>query len=273
MQDLPQLAAPAAQENTRSAPLDSREAEAMRLRAKILGLRIRQSRIAAGRSLDDCAKQLRLPQALITSWEFGEALPSRPQMQLLADYLGLSVSSFSQDGEQAAPPADSGISAGADIALEARRQPEQKVKHKHAEFLALRQRLLGGLIRAARRKQAISAEELSGLSGIESSQLQAYEFGEQVMPMQHLQALAKALELDLADLISSAAQPALNADEKSVKQSVDQCRDQNMRSSEQKTRSIMQLAEAFSALPSEELQRIADALRLISRAKSGSNDG
>lgn len=270
MQDLSRLAAPAAQENTRSAPLDSRAAEALRLRAKILGLRIRQSRIAAGRSLDDCAKQLRLPQALITSWEFGKALPSRPQMQLLADYLGLSVSSFSQDGEQAAPPADSGLSAGADIALESHRQPEQKVKHKQdeqAQIVLLRQRLLGGLIRAARRKQAISAEELSGLSGIESSQLQAYEYGEQVMPMQHLQALAKALELDLADLISSAAQPALNAGEKNVGKSMDK----NMMNAEQKTRGIMQLAEALSALPSEELQRIADALRLISSAKSGSD--
>ena len=251
MEDLSQFAAFAARENQPDAPLDRREKEAARLRAKIGGVLIRQSRMAASRSIEDCADHLQVSPELATAWEYGDDLPSPSQLERLASYLNVSVRSFWQDHE----PVEL-----ADVAVE------------QDQSLALRQRLLGGLLRVARDLKGISIEQLSEMTAIDPSLLQEYEYGGRAIPMKHLLVLANALDRDLEYFLESGHE--LDAEiegDSAATAPVANSKDKQRFAVDRKTQGIIKLAVAFSQIPSEELHRIADALLLISRAKSGSN--
>lgn len=58
--------------------------EAYLIRAKMLGVMLRDARMAAARSLPDCAHMLRIEPSLLEAWEYGDEVPSLPQLELLA---------------------------------------------------------------------------------------------------------------------------------------------------------------------------------------------
>ena len=251
MEDQSQFAASLARVTQSHTPLGSREAEAMRLRAKILGVLIRQRRVAASRSIEDCADHLQTPPELVTAWEYGDEAPSLPQLEHLASYLNVAVSAFWQYQESIAVEQDG---------------PE------HDQFVALRQRLLGGLLRAARDLEGISIEQLSELSAVDKDLLQAYEYGEQVIPMNHLLALANSLGRKLDYFLESGQELDAALEEVSASSaSAANCDEKRRFAVDQKTQGIIKLAVAFSQIPGEELHKIADAILAISKAKSGSN--
>lgn len=249
MEDLSQVAAPSARETASPAPLDQREDEALRLRAKIVGVLIRQSRVAESRSVEDCADRLQVSPELVTAWEYGEDVPSRPQLHGLAAYLNVPVGVFWRERELIEPEVD--------VA-----DPDQ--------FLALRQRLHGGLLRVARDLKGIDIEQLGEKTAIDSGLLQAYEYGERRIPMNHLLVLANTLDCDPDFFLESGH--GLDADtepEMSFTSHDDIAERKPKFAVDKKTQGIIKLAVAFSQIPDEELQSIADALLSISRAKSG----
>ena len=66
-------------------------AESYRLRGKMLGVLIRDARISASRTVEDCARLLQVPSAQIMAWEYGDDVPSLPQLELLAYYLDINL--------------------------------------------------------------------------------------------------------------------------------------------------------------------------------------
>src|SRR5690606_4931504 len=64
------------------------------LRARILGVLIRDARQAAGLSPAACAEQIGVMEDVLLAWEFGRAVPSLPQIELLAAALDVPVSHF-----------------------------------------------------------------------------------------------------------------------------------------------------------------------------------
>ncbi len=251
MEDLSQFAAFAARENQSGAPLDKREKEAARLRAKIVGILIRQSRLAASRSIEDCADHLQVSPELVIAWEYGDDLPSPPQSERLASYLNVSVSTFRQDHEPVELP---------DVAVE------------QDQSFSLRQRLLGGLLHVARDLKGISIEQLSEMTAIDPSLLQEYEYGGQSIPMKDLLVLANALDRDLEYFLESEHELDAEAEGESASTApVPTSEDKRRFAVDRKMQGIIKLAVAFSQIPSAELHKIADALLSISKAKSGSN--
>ncbi len=250
MEALLQFAVPAA-------PLDHREAEAIRLRAKIVGVLIRRSRMAASLSIEDCAKCLQVSTEQISNWEYGDYLPGPPELKRLADCLKVPLSSFWQHQEP--------------IEL-ARCSRSSRASVENDQQLALRQRLRGGLLRAARELKGMSIQGLSDMSNIDCSLIRAYEYGERAMPPNHLRALANSLERDidffLAGAQDSGAILELGATTSPAPTSAEA---EANHAADQKTKGIIKLAVALSQIPSEELRGIADALTAISKAKSGGN--
>ena len=251
MENLSPLATRAPQLSQNLTPLDIREAEAMRLRAKIVGVLIQQSRKAASRSVEDCARRLQVLPELVTDWEYGDDVPSLPQLELLASYLNVPVSMFWQENEP--------------------REFQEEVA-ENDQFVALRQRLLGGLLRAARDPMGITIEQLSELTAIDKSLLREYEYGEQVIPMNHLLVLANSLDRDLEYFLENEHNLDAGIEPENASSAAMANTDEQRRfADDQKTQGLIKLAVAFSQIPSEELHRIADALIALSRAKSGSN--
>jgi len=145
-------------------------AEAYRLRAKMMGVLLRDARVSAARTIDDCARLLRVNPEQIESWEFGDESPSLPQLELLAYYLDVPVSHFW--GMQTAKISRAGS------------------EEIQPEYISLRNRMVGALLRQAREELGLPFQRVSEKTGIDVATLEAYELGDILLPMPILLTLA-----------------------------------------------------------------------------------
>ncbi len=157
--------------------------ESYRIRGKMIGVLLRDARVKAGRSLEDCAGLLRTTPNVIESWEFGDDVPSLPQMELLAYYVDVPVSHF----------------WGMD-ALEGIR--DEKVSAQQ-EYIALRNRMIGALLRIAREDLGITLEQIAEESGLPIERINAYEMGELPPPMHELTVLSSIVKKNIPYFLES----------------------------------------------------------------------
>jgi transcriptional regulator with XRE-family HTH domain len=160
--------------------------EAYRLRGKMLGVLLRDARVNAVRSVDDCARLLRIDPSLVEAWEYGEAVPSLPQLELLAYYLDVPVSHFW------------GLET-----LEAKGRPRADTQE---EYMNLRHRMIGALLRQARDDANKTIEEVSQATNIPVASIEAYELGELSIPMNELSALASVVSKNIGYFLETSSQ-------------------------------------------------------------------
>src|SRR5262249_44489941 len=141
-------------------PVERDHEEVHLLRARILGVLIRDARQANGKTQAEVAEALKVTEDQVRDWEYGRVAPSLPELEMLAYFLGIPVSQFwstktlsAQDEERDAPPPD--------------------------EYEGLRDRVIGTLLTLARKDAKLSQEELAKASGMTVEQIAAYEFGQQ----------------------------------------------------------------------------------------------
>jgi transcriptional regulator with XRE-family HTH domain len=147
---------------------------ALQLRAKKLGVLIRDARLARGRTLEECAAELGISPELFEAYEYGEASPSLPQVEWLAYTLGVPLDHFWGDQSLSEQPAANGRPDPTDV-------------------LEVRQRVIGALIRKARQDARVSPAALAAAVHIAPEELEAIELGEQIAPLPLLEALSGAL--------------------------------------------------------------------------------
>jgi transcriptional regulator with XRE-family HTH domain len=148
------------------------------LRARILGVLIRDARQAAGISPQNCAAQVNVSAAVLDSWELGKAMPSLPQIELLAYALGVPISHF----------------WGTSTLLQ--RDARQDVDID--EYITLRNHLIGALLRAAREQANLTPEQLAADAGISPEHITAYELGQRPIPTPVLSTLASICRVNLS---------------------------------------------------------------------------
>lgn len=155
------------------------------IRGKMLGVLLRDARLAAARTIEDCARLLRVPSQTIEAWEYGEAVPSLPQLELLAYYLDVPISHF----------------WGAETLKNSRNETNQK----QPEYINLRNRMIGGLLRQAREESGVTFEELEEISGIPKDTIEKYELGELPIPMHELSVLASGVKQNMSFFLESSS--------------------------------------------------------------------
>lgn len=159
------------EQTSKSEPHEVDFEESYRIRGKMIGVLLRDARLSAGRSIEDCARVLRMTPGQVEAWEYGDAVASLPQLEILAYYLDVPVSHFwsmeTLEGDQAHKPRDA-----------------------QGEYMALRNRMIGVLLRQAREEQQLTLEEVSAVSHIPVDILTNYELGETSLPMHELSVLA-----------------------------------------------------------------------------------
>lgn len=148
------------------------------LRARILGVLIRDARQAAGLDLDPCAGQINVSPATLKSWELGKSMPSLPQIELLAYTLGVPISHF----------------WGTSTLLERNAREDVDID----EYVTLRNHLIGALLRAAREQANLTPEQLAAEAGIPASNIMAYELGQRPVPTPILATLASVCRVNLS---------------------------------------------------------------------------
>ncbi len=219
--------------------------ESYRLRAKMLGVLIRDARVSAARSLEDCARLLNVSVETFQGWEFGDDVPSLPQLELLAYYLGVHISHFW------------GVNT-----LEGSRIERIDTQ---AQYTELRDRMIGALLQQAREEQSLSQQELAQRSGISLESIQQYELGEESIPMHHLPTLANIVDRNPDYFIETSGYVGtLLQIYEEWKRFTDLDPDIRAFAANPSNVAFIKIAMTFSQMPVDELRKAAEGLLEIS---------
>lgn len=144
------------------------------IRTKKLGVLIRDARLAARRSVQECAEALGVRTGALRAYEEGTRAPSLPELETLVYYLDLPMEHFwSKEIKSDSAP--------------------RHAKLDLPKLLAIRQRKIGALLRQERMKASISIRNLANETGIASSRIKAFELGERPIPLPELEVLVRTL--------------------------------------------------------------------------------
>jgi transcriptional regulator with XRE-family HTH domain len=158
-------------------PAERDHGEVHALRARILGVLIRDALLANDTTEAEIAGVLNVTEDDVQRWEFGQDAPSLPQLEMVAYYLGVPVSHFWNTKT---------ISSEQDE----RRVPEE-------QYHSLRDRVIGAKLTLARQDAKLSREELASATGLTSELIEEYEFGQRSIPFPELASLSTAVRKSL----------------------------------------------------------------------------
>jgi len=150
------------------------EPEKQVIRQKIMGVLLRHARLRAGRSQAELAAALRISRYRYGQYERGQRDISLPELELVADLCGVPLGYFFDDR---ATVEDEGTDKPSLVAL------------------CIQRKIVGTLLRQARRQAGKSQKECAALLGISARRVSLYERGERDMPSSELEALAPYLNV------------------------------------------------------------------------------
>ncbi|MBI5823550.1 MAG: transcriptional regulator [Chloroflexi bacterium] len=140
------------------------------IREKKLGLLIRDARMAERRSIKECADAIGIKPGLFRAYEEGRRAPSLPELETLVYFLKLPISHFW--GNETKSDASS---------------PMESVDM--SRLIALRQRMIGALLRQERTNANMSIRHISTETGISQPKLKSYELGEKAITVPELESI------------------------------------------------------------------------------------
>lgn len=153
---------------------------AKNIRAKKLGVLIRDARLTANKSIEDCASAVGSSVARFMEYEFGEQSPSLPEIEILAYYLNVPIEHF----------------WGWETLSKSSHAPKSLDAEK---LLQIRQRMIGTLIRQARQQAMLSLEDLAEMINLTPQALEAFELGSEPVPFPLLETIAARLNRPIRD--------------------------------------------------------------------------
>ena len=222
---------------------------AKKLRSKKLGVLIRDARLAAGKEIQDCAGALDVPAGRFEAFELGQESPSLPQLEQLASYLNLPLERFWSD---------KALSAGNGH----RQRPGPR------QVVGLRMRVIGALLRKARLDAGLSLQDLAEQAELSVELLEAFELGQQEIPLPELEALSSMLGRQVGEFranVSAPSAPRSRAGDMAPYGSplADLPLDLQEFILKPVNRPYLELAVRLSQMPADELRSVAEALLAI----------
>lgn len=219
--------------------------QAIQLRSKIIGVLLRDARLAAGKSLKQVADVIGLSSGTLSAVERGANSLSLPELELLAFYLRIPIDHFWSEDivSQDVSPADT-------------MQAES--------LLALRHRTVAALLRQGRNQKNLSQKELSDRTNISPSRIRRYESGETPVPLPELEVLASTLGYALDDFVDSSGPVGQWITQTKASAQFDELpRDLQEFLSNPDNRYYVELAQRLSDIPVERLRGLVDTLNNI----------
>jgi transcriptional regulator with XRE-family HTH domain len=212
------------------------------LRTKKLGVLIRDARLAARRTPQDCARAMGVTKGVFRSYEEGRRAPSLPEMELLAYHLKLPIEHFW--GKESLS-SESSTNELLDL----------------PQLVMLRQRMIGALLRQDRTNADLSIKALADETGIPSARLKAYELGERAIPLPELEALISSLASRIENFFDQNGPVGQwIGDEKSMRQFLQLPRELQAFVCQPVNRPYLDLARKLSVMSNEQLRSVAEGL-------------
>jgi transcriptional regulator with XRE-family HTH domain len=149
------------------------------IRRKIIGVLLQGARLKAGRAKKECADVIGVTPGILSAYEEGRRGISLPELELLAYFLHVPIGSFLDGDESLVRPET---------------PPGMQV-------MALRNRIVGALLREAREQKSKSQKELAQVVGCSPRLVSQYESGQHPIPLTELEAFADELGLPLSHFV------------------------------------------------------------------------
>lgn len=154
------------------------DATIMKIRAKKLGVYLREARTAKDQSILELSEAIGISSNTLGEYESGTHSPSLPELELLAYTLKKPLEHFIEGDVQ-------GPEEGRPIVLN--------------RFLSIRQRIIGTQLRKTRVEAELTLDDISQKTGIDEDKLHTYEMGDEPIPLPQLEALVSALNVSMRD--------------------------------------------------------------------------
>jgi transcriptional regulator with XRE-family HTH domain len=214
----------------------------LELRAKKLGVLIRDARLAARRTPDECAKAMGVTRRVLKAYEEGRRAPSLPEVETLAFFLSLPMEHF---WGKAAVSDESAESDSLDL----------------PQLAQLRQRMIGALLRQERINANLSVKTVAQETGVPARRIKAYELGERPIPLPELEALVNALSGRVETFFDQGGPIGQwMAEQKAVKEFLDLPADLQAFIGQPVNRPYLELAVKLSSMSSEKMRSVAEGL-------------
>ncbi len=212
------------------------------IRSRKLGVLIRDARLAACKTIPECARTIGVTAGIFRAWEEGRRSPSLPELEVLSYALNLPLRRFwSKD-------------ATSDDAL-----PTENLNLP--AFVGIRQRLIGALIRQMREKASLSPSALSGLTGISTARLKAYELGIRPVSLPELEGLTAVLGGQIETLFDQTGTIGLwMVQQKAIQDFLQLPPEMQNFVSKPVNRPYLELAKKLSGMSTDKLRSVAEDL-------------
>ncbi len=212
------------------------------IRTKKLGVLLRDARLASRKTVQECAEAVGVTKGVFKSYEEGRRSPSLPELEVLVYYLKLPINHFwgneaISDDEPSTAPLDL------------------------PRLLAVRQRMIGALLRQEREKVNKSVRELSQETGISSSRLKAFELGERSIPVPDLEVLLEALDSRVDELFDQSGPVGQwMSEQKAIRDFLKLPSDLRAFASQPVNIPYLELARKLSSMSTDRLRSVAEGL-------------
>jgi len=215
---------------------------ALNIRAKKLGVLLRDARLKAGASMKECGEIIDQTGRTISKYEDGEKSPSLPELEVLAFYFDTPLDQFWGKTTRSE---------------ESILDPLGNVDQR----LELRDLKIGALLRKTRQEREMSLTEVAEALDITTYRLKSYETAKFSVPLPELETLMEIYELDLEDFLSEKGPIASWSREKqAVQEFVKLPGDLQQFISKPINRPYLEIARKLSRMNVEELREVAESL-------------
>lgn len=212
------------------------------LRARMLGVLVRDARVASGYAVEDIADTVNVSVDTVVNWEFGREVPSLPQLELLAYFLQIPVSHF----------------WGSETLLE--QQTRRGIDGD--EYQAVRNHMIGIMLRTQREALQWTVEQVAEAIGLDNSEvLVLYEQGRVPVPMTVIVALASVLKVNLSYFLEDTGRIATFFEvREALKAFEDMPEDIREFVSKPSNQAYIRVAMSLAHMPTEALRALAEGL-------------
>lgn len=151
---------------------------AITLRAKKLGILIKDARLLAGKTLKECGEAIGVSGSTISSYEHGNSSPSLPELEMLSYFLGVPIQRFWKE-----------------VVLSNEETLLDQLEIEHAQVI--RNRQIGKILQDAREGLDLTYEEITEQTGITYGRMKRFESGDSPVPLPELELLSNILGLSI----------------------------------------------------------------------------
>ncbi|MEN8172236.1 MAG: helix-turn-helix transcriptional regulator [Chloroflexota bacterium] len=214
-----------------------------KIRAKKLGVLLRDARKAAGKNLGECAAIIGVTSHRIGTFERGDASPSLPELESLAFFLDAPLSHFWGDSSL--------------LSISQESQGESNL----SEAILDRQQIIGAKLRQARQDAEMTIMALAKEIGLSSHMLGLFERGERAIPLPDLEAALSVLNASLHDYHDhSGVVGQWSKEQQSVQEFLELSPEIKSFVTQPVNAPFLEIAMRLSGMPVEEMRAVAEGL-------------